>query len=440
MKRGEKIFCRAFQGAFRAALPILPYREPEILRRVKDIPKVLLQRNVDAVLLVTDKGVRGLGLTMQLEEELRKVGIRCAVYDKVEANPTIRMIEEARALYLKRDAKAIIAFGGGSAIDCGKVTGARIVKPKKPVHKMKGLLRICKKLPLLIAVPTTAGTGSETTLAAVITDSGTKRKYPINDFSLIPRYAVLDYHVTLGLPKFITATTGMDALTHAVEAYIGRSTTLETRFMAEQAAKLIYENLKKAYDDGQNARARENMLQAAYCAGVAFSRSYVGYVHAIAHSLGGQYGVPHGLANAVILPYFLEEYGPACYGKLAKLARCIGMVPKHTNDRRAAETFIQWIKDMNRYMEIPETIKEIREKDIPRLAKHAAEEGNPLYPVPVLMDAGELEVMYEKIMGKREEKADAGKNSETESILSQRKTHYIVLSKSSPESPGACHS
>ena len=255
-------------------------------------------------------------------------------------------------------------------------------------------------MPLLIAVPTTAGTGSETTLAAVITDSGTKHKYPINDFSLIPQYAVLDYHVTLGLPKGITATTGMDALTHAVEAYIGGSTTKQTRFMAEHAVRLIYENLRKAYEDGQNKKARAYMLEAAYCAGIAFSRSYVGYVHAIAHSLGGQYGVAHGLANAVILPYFLEEYGDACVPQLAKLARCVGMVPKHTSDRRAAASFILWVKEMNRYMQIPETIKEIRREDIPALSKHAAAEGNPLYPVPVLMDAKELAGMYEKIMEK----------------------------------------
>lgn len=433
MKPLQKVYCRVFQGAFRAALPVLPYREPEILHRVKDIPRVLRERNIPAVLLVTDKGVRGLGLTKRLEQGLREAGIRCAVYDRVVANPTIHNIEEARGLYLKSGAKAIIAFGGGSAMDCAKVTGARIVKPKKPVHKMKGLLRICKKLPLLIAVPTTAGTGSETTLAAVITDSGTKHKYPINDFSLIPRYAVLDYHVTLGLPKHITATTGMDALAHAVEAYIGRSTTKETRFMAEHATRLIYENLKTAYDDGQNKKARENMLQAAYCAGIAFSRSYVGYVHAIAHSLGGQYGVPHGLANAVILPYFLEEYGSACQKKLARLARVAGMVPRYTSDRRAAAAFIQWVKDMNKYMEIPETIKEIREEDIPAMAKHAAAEGNPLYPVPVLMDAMELEGMYEKIMEKREGKinADSGNGAKAKSVLPKRKTHYIVLSKRS---------
>ena len=208
--------------------------------------------------------------------------------------------------------------------------------------------------------------------------------------------------MTLGLPKSITATTGMDALTHAVEAYIGRSTNRFTRKMAEDAVKLIYENLKTAYDDGQNKKARNNMLEAAYCAGLAFSRSYVGYVHAVAHSLGGQYGTPHGLANAILLPYFLEEYGTACQRKLAKLARFAGMVPKHTSDYRAAAYFIQWIKDTNAYMGIPATIKEIRLADIPIMSQHAAAEGNPLYPVPVLMDQHQLAEMYERVMERGE--------------------------------------
>ena len=402
MRLGERIFRRVFQGAFRAALPLLPYREPEILKEVKMIPRLLQKKRISRVLLVTDPGVRSLGLTYRLERGLREAGVRCAVYDKVVANPTIINVEEARKLYLKSKAQAIIAFGGGSVMDCAKITGARVVKPKQPVYKMKGLLKIWRKLPLLIAVPTTAGTGSETTLTAVITDAGTKHKYPINDFNLIPHYAVLDYHVTLGLPRQITATTGMDALTHAVEAYIGRSTNAFTRKMAEDAVKLIYENLKKAYDDGQNKKARSNMLEAAYCAGIAFSRSYVGYVHAVAHSLGGQYGVPHGLANAVLLPHFLEEYGTACQRKLAKLARFAGMVPRHTSDYRAAAAFIQWVKEMNAYMGIPEKIKEIKLADIPIMSQHAAAEGNPLYPVPVLMDQGELAEMYERVMERSE--------------------------------------
>ncbi len=372
----EKLYCRIFQSAFRIALPVLPYREPELLNCVDAIPSVLRKEGVGRVLLVTDKGVRHAGLTRPLENALKAAGIGCAVYDGVEANPTIRNVEEAVALYRKSHAKGLIAFGGGSAMDCAKVTGARIVRPKKPVYKMKGILKIHRKLPLLIAVPTTAGTGSETTLAAVITDSGTKHKYPINDFVLIPDYAVLDYRVTLGLPKQMTATTGMDALTHAVEAYIGRSTTRQTRKLCEEAVAIIYGFLKRSYDDGSDKAARAMMLRAAYCAGAAFSRSYVGYVHAVAHSLGGRYGVPHGLANAVILPYFLEEDGEHCERKL------------------------------NRYMGIPKHIHEIREEDIPAMARHAAAEGNPLYPVPVLMNAEELSFMYEKIREKRDTNED----------------------------------
>lgn len=284
-------------------------------------------------------------------------------------------------------------------MDCAKVAGARIAKPKQPVSKMRGILKIHKKIPLFFAVPTTAGTGSETTLAAVITDKKSHYKYPINDFCLIPRYAVLDYKVTLGLPKNITATTGMDALTHAVEAYIGRSTTKHTRAMAEEAVILIKKSLKNAYDNGKDVEARTNMLKAAYCAGVAFTQSYVGYVHGVAHSLGGQYSTPHGLANAVILPYFLEEYGESCYKRLGKLARICGIAEKSDNNQKASEKFIHWVKQMNLSMNIPEHIDGIDEKDISKMAKHADKESNPLYPVPKLMDAKELEKMYYIVAG-----------------------------------------
>ena len=228
----KKLFCRVFQGGMRAALPFLPYREPELIDGVAGVPAVLRQHDIDCVMLVTDAGVRGLGLTAHLEELLKTAHIRCVVYDATVANPTVANVEQARQLYLDRGCQGLIAFGGGSSMDCAKAVGARIVRPRKPLAKMEGLLQVMHRLPLLIAVPTTAGTGSETTLAAVITDSQTHHKYPINDFSLIPHYAVLDPDVTLNLPGHLTATTGMDALTHAVEAYIGRSTTKQTRAAA----------------------------------------------------------------------------------------------------------------------------------------------------------------------------------------------------------------
>lgn len=390
--------CRAFQLVFRAALPILPFRQPKLLDSLEEAAQVLAKKKISSVLLVADGGVRDLGLTAPLEQALKAADISCAVYEQRHPNPTIDNVEAARKIYLASNAKAIITVGGGSAMDCAKVVGARIARPSKPVQKMKGLLRVCRRTPLLIAAPTTAGTGSETTLAAVITNSETHHKYPINDFALIPDYAVLDAKLTLGLPKQLTATTGMDALTHAVEAYIGRSTNALTRAMAEEAVCLIAQNLRAAYDDGRDFEARKHMLRAAYCAGIAFTRSYVGYVHGVAHSLGGQYGIAHGLANAVILPHFLRTYGKTCARKLAILARKAGIAMPDDDDPIACQAFINWVDGMNRYFSLPETFPQIRREDIPLMALHAARESNPLYPVPKLMDRHELERMYIPLM------------------------------------------
>ena len=399
----KKLYCRIFQNVFKFALPFLPYRNPKIIGSLKEVPDVLKKKKCETVLIITDSGIHRLGLTTRLEKALTDSGISYILYDKTVANPTTDNVAEALWLYQNKGCQAIIGFGGGSSMDCAKAVGARVAKPHQSLAKMKGILKVHKKLPLLIAVPTTAGTGSETTLAAVIVDSATRHKYAINDFPLIPRYAVLDPKVTLSLPPFITATTGMDALTHAVEAYIGNSTTPGTRKNALDAVKLIFENLETAYADGTNREARRNMLRASYFAGCAFTKSYVGYVHAVAHSLGGQYNVPHGLANAVLLPYVLEAYGKTIHKKLAALAVAAGVATKETPTDEAAESFIQAVKDMKARFGIGNTIPEIKEEDIPKLSHYADKEANPLYPVPVLMDAGELEKFYYQLMPEGEE-------------------------------------
>ena len=282
-------------------------------------------------------------------------------------------------------------------MDCAKALGARVAYPKKTIGKMGGVLRILRRLPTLIAIPTTAGTGSETTLAAVITDSKTHHKYALMSFPLIPHYAVLDATLTYTLPPHMTGTTGMDALTHAVEAYIGRSTTKETRRLALKAAKLVFENIEKAYNDGYNHEARENMLHAAYKAGIAFSKSYVGYIHAVAHSLGGRYGTPHGLANAVIMPYVLDSYGKCVYKKLHRLGIAAGVCTESDSYEAGAKKFIEAIKLLNAKMNIPDKITGIRKEDISEMARHAEKEANPLYPVPKLMSGKELEGFYYQI-------------------------------------------
>lgn len=397
----KKVYCRIYQAAFHAALPFLPYREPKILKSVDELAELLEGLGMRSVLLVTDAGLRGMGVTRPLEELLRARNIHCAVYDKTRANPTVFNVEEARERYIKERCECLIAFGGGSSMDCAKAVGARIAYPKKSLQRLKGTLKVLRRIPTLFAIPTTAGTGSEVTLAAVITDSEKKHKYTMNDFTLIPRYAVLDPTVTFSLPPHLTATTGMDALTHAVEAYIGRSTSRETRAKALEATALVFGNIEKAYRNGKDFQARSNMLKAAYLAGVAFSKSYVGYIHAVAHSLGGQYNVPHGLANSVLMPVVLEAYGKKAYKKLHRLGIAAGVSEKNDSHREGAEKFIAAIRELNRRMGIPEKLGGIDPKDIPQMAKHADKEANPLYPVPVLMNAKELEGFYYSVADRR---------------------------------------
>lgn len=394
----RKIYCRAFQKAFHIAIPFLPYRKPKIAGSVRELPEIIMRHKCTHVLIITDGGIMTLGLTRRLEKALKEAGIPYTIYDKTVANPTTVNVREALELYHKEGCDAIIGFGGGSSMDCAKAVGACAVKPNQSLAQMKGILKVHKKLPLLMAVPTTAGTGSETTLAAVITDADTRYKYAINDFPLIPRYAVLDPKVTLSLPPFITATTGMDALTHSVEAYIGNSTTIDTRRDALKAVKLIFENIDIAYEHGDNIQARRNMLHASFYAGCAFTKSYVGYVHAVAHSLGGQYNVPHGFANAILLPLVLREYGSCINKKLHRLAIAAGLADKNTPDHEAAELFIRAIEEMKERLGIVNIVKEIQETDIPKLAHYADKEANPLYPVPKLMDASELEKFYYMLM------------------------------------------
>lgn len=333
---------------FKIMLPILPYREPKILKNNKEVVDVLKSEKIKNLLLVTDRSLKSLGLTNSLEAKIREEGINLFIYDQTVPNPTTQNVSESLKIYQENNCQGIIAFGGGSVMDCAKATGARVVRPKKSLSKMKGVLKVRKKLPLLIAVPTTAGTGSETTLAAVITDSETRHKYAINDFSLIPHYALLDPKLTVGLPKSITSTTGMDALTHAIEAYIGRSTTKQTRKCAKMAVRTIFENILEVYNNGGNLQARENMLIASYNAGLAFTKSYVGYVHAIAHSLGGRYDIAHGLANAVILPYVLKKYDRKIYKKLWELGVYAGLFSDNTSKEEGAKIFIEKIEQLNK--------------------------------------------------------------------------------------------
>ena len=397
----KKCWYRICQKVLQFGMNFMNWKEPELLEgegAVLKLPQFVKDKGINKVLVVTDKGLMGLHLLDPMFEELKKAKVDYVVFDDVQPNPTIPNIEACRQVYLDNKCEGIIAFGGGSPMDCAKAAAARVVKPRQSVRQMRGYLKVGKKLPPFFAVPTTAGTGSETTLAAVVTDPETHEKNAICDSSLRPKYAVLDPALTVGLPPHITSSTGMDALTHAVEAYIGICNTKSTIRYAEEATKLIHEYLEKAYSNGKDMEARDKMLYASFLAGNAFTRAFVGYVHAIAHNLGGLYNTPHGLANAVILPYVLDWYGDKAYKKLAKLADLIGITDEKMSVEEKGKAFIAEIRRMNKAMNIPEKFDFIKEEDLPKLIQRALKEGNPGYPVPKIMDAKDMEQVIRSFM------------------------------------------
>ncbi|MCI2055637.1 MAG: iron-containing alcohol dehydrogenase [Oscillibacter sp.] len=351
------------------------------------LPSLLKKEQVSCVLLVTTAGFMRRGTLDHLLSGLEAADIKVAVFAEVTPDPTIECVEKGVGLYHRESCGALIAVGGGSAMDCAKIIGARVVCPQKSVRQMEGMLKIGKALPPLYAVPTTAGTGSEVTAAAVVTDTvnGKHYKYAVSDLHLIPKVAILDANLTTGLSPEMTAATGMDALTHAVEAYTNKFASPFVRKMARKAVRMIFENLPLACQDGTNLAARQNMLEASCYAGIAFTNNFVGYVHAIAHAVGAMYGVPHGKANAVILPAVLKEYGPSVYKPLSELADCVGI--RGNSDEERARLFIERIETMQRETGLPAFIAELKERDYGEIIARAMKEGNPDYPVPAIWDA-----------------------------------------------------
>lgn len=395
----SKLTNRLYQGILRITSPLLKWREPKILTTYEQLVSVLKEHDYKRVFIVTDAGLVKINLHRDLFDALKEAGQETFVFSDVTANPTIAQAEKGLEQYLNFKGEVIIGFGGGSSMDAAKAIAARVARPNKNLRQLGGLLKVRKKTPLLIAVPTTAGTGSEATLASVVVDTENRRKYAINDPVLIPSYALLIPNLTINLPKFVTATTGMDALTHAVEAYTNRGGSKFTNEKAINATRLIFNNLKTAYDEPTNLEARTNMQIAAYNAGVAFTRDYVGYVHALSHPLSAEYGFAHGYVNALILPFMLEKYGEKVHKKLARLARESGVVEKGKSDAETAAEFIAQIRAMNTYFGIPNFIPEIKEEDIPHLARHANKEARPLYPTPCIYKTSELEAFYRELKG-----------------------------------------
>jgi alcohol dehydrogenase class IV len=394
-------YYRVFQAVFGVGAHCLPWRKATPIAgagSISKIPQLLSQEGKTHPVVVTDPGLVKAGVAQKILDVLDAAGVQYALYSDVEPNPSVDTVNKITELYQAENCDSFVAIGGGSSMDAAKGANARITKPKKDIYQLGGLLKILKKTQLFIAVPTTAGTGSETTIAALITDTKTHHKYAIMDVFLIPKYAVLDPELTLGLPPHITSTTGMDALTHAVEAYLSWTyNTAETKQFALDATQAIFANLEKVYADGSNVEARNAMMLASYKAGFAFTRASVGNVHAIAHTLGGLYNTPHGLANAVIMPIVLEDYGSKVYGKLSQLAQAAGIASGDASEAENAQAFIAAIYGMNQRMGIPKGFDNIQDKDVDQMTAWALKEANPLYPVPVLFTASDFKRVIEKV-------------------------------------------
>jgi alcohol dehydrogenase class IV len=373
------------------------YEGTKILNRVADI---LNYHQINKVLVVTDKNITKLKLYAPLLTVLQQQNMDLVLYDDVDINPTIENFEAAKTLYKRHQLQAIIGFGGGSSLDCAKGAAALIASQKK-VPQLKGLLKVRKKPPLMIMIPTTTGTGSEATVAVVVSNPKTKEKYAISDPVLVPDYAILDANLVRGLPAMITAYTGMDALTHAIEAFLGRATTAFTRQQSLEAITLIHQHLYQSVITPDDLISRAAMLKASYQAGLAFTRSYVGYVHAIAHTLGGFYNYPHGLANAIILPYVLEMYGKAIHPRLAMISDALRLMDSQSPNVLKAKAVLQWIRELSRAINLPVTIDGvIKEADIPLMVKRAKQEAHPIYPVPVFFSDRTLVTLYNMIQGR----------------------------------------
>jgi len=351
------------------------------------------------VMIVTDAVLVKLGLVEPLRTALQAEGIDVAIHDGITPDPTYPVLQAGYEAVKAHRSDAILAVGGGSAIDAAKVIGAMAVTGKSPA-KLVGMLKVSKPMLPLFAIPTTAGTGSEVTVAAVVTDPVQHSKSAVIDPKLVPLAAALDAQLMQGMPKPITAATGMDALTHAVEAYLNRWPHAETAQHCTAAVRMIFGNLQRAYDDGGDLAAREAMALASFYAGLAFTKAYVGYVHAFSHKIGGMYGVPHGLANAITLPYVLDflRDAPLARQRLAELALVIGAGTAGESEAVLAQRFVERVRELNRGVGIPERMAALKPGDIPEVARAAMVEAARDYPVPKPMTLAQSQALLQQLL------------------------------------------
>ncbi|WP_257613094.1 iron-containing alcohol dehydrogenase, partial [Oenococcus oeni] len=364
------------ERAYDFLMPSVNFFGPGVISKIGERAKML---GMKKPVIVTDKFLENLknGAVAQTLASLKKSGVDYVVYNEVEPNPKIHNIKEVKTLYEKEDADSIITVGGGSAHDTGKGAGI-IMTNGDDITKLAGIETLKNPLPPLIAVNTTAGTGSELTRHAVITNEETHLKFVVVSWRNIPLVSFNDPTLMLDIPKGLTAATGMDAFVQAVEPYVSVDHNPITDSQCIQAIKLIESSLREAVANGHNLQARTKMVEAEMLAGMAFNNANLGYVHAMAHQLGGQYDAPHGVCCALLLPY-AEEYNLiADPERFAELARIMGENTDGLSTRDAAELSIKAMKQLSEDVGISHSIKDIGAKpeDFDLMAENALKDGN----------------------------------------------------------------
>ncbi|HGM5579886.1 TPA: iron-containing alcohol dehydrogenase [Pseudomonas putida] len=332
-----------------------------------------------ALLVVTDQGLIDAGILKGFFASLEQANIDYHLFSAVEANPSTDVLDAAVALLRERDCKAVIGVGGGSSIDTAKGVAAMATNPGN-ILDYEGYDKLVNPPLPIFAIPTTSGTGSECTASTVFTNKRTLFKTVIVSPLLFPRLAILDPALTLRLPAAITAATGMDALTHAIESYVSRQANPISQAMALQAVRLIAGSLQRCYFVGTDLAAREQMLLGSFLAGVAFSQSKLGNVHAISHTFGGVFNIPHGIANAALLPYVIKFNVPACPERFRDIAIALGEDVSGLDTPQAAARTVDAVVALNRAMGIPATIRELGvDLDyLPQMVSDSMRSGNVL--------------------------------------------------------------
>lgn len=391
---------RLLMKVMKVAFALIPIRDPKLYTGAGSLltmGEAIADSGVESLLVVTSAGLIKRGQLDDLIALFERRGVKVVVFSEVEPDPTFATVNKGLERFKAESCDAVLVVGGGSAIDAAKVIALAAGNRCKP-EKLKGFFRARRKAVPFFAAPTTAGTGSEATVAAVISEDVSHKKAFVIDHKTLPSEAALDPNLMLTLPAMLTATTGMDALTHAIESYIGTIGNDATDETALEAVDLIFKYLPRACENGNDIEARDAMALASYKAGQAFTRASVGYVHAMSHQLGAKYGVAHGLGNAVLLPHVIEFSSVKVAAKLARMAVLVGLGDDSESETDLAQRFVRELFEFNNRLNIPAVIEELKSEDIRALSRAARTEAHANYPVPRHMSRGDCELILRKCL------------------------------------------